>query len=52
MKEVYSKIYYNQTDHERLVHARKFFPVTWCKESHYYSFPFGQAVATILDKTV
>ena len=47
MKEVYSKIYCNQTDHERLVHARKFFPVTGHKESYYYSFPFGQAVASM-----
>ena len=34
MKEVYSKIYCNQTDREGLVHARKFFPVRGCKESH------------------
>ena len=52
MKEFYSKIYCNQTDREGLVHARKFFPVTGCKESHYYSFPFGQAVACTSSKAI
>ena len=36
----------------KAIHNNVYLPVSGCKESQFYSLPFGQALATTPDKTV